>query len=388
MLTNNWTCGAVTIDAANSNTNTFGGYLVKLGLRVQSGTGTASGANSHAEGAYTTASGANSHAEGAYTTASAENSHAENFGSTASGWYSHAEGGNTTASGIASHAEGFATVAGGNNSHAGGQNASATNHNTFVWSDGTFFGSSTSNEFSVYAANGIRLLGGPIEGNGSGLTNLPPDASKANSNSVVSVIQTNSAGVAVTNQFTIGNANPTIVLPTISAGGASTPWTNSIYFRVGSYRNATITDFNGGNITGSEVLDTASGTSIALFNTTAGAATNIYSGSMWFKFKWEADGTMTFFNIGFRKSGTTATNFPFTLGYSNLLTGAQASMVFTGICPLSDVTYRTNFNIASSICTQAVEGAGWFLRWDPTFGATVSTTQAYMGVEMEGVLYK
>jgi hypothetical protein len=44
-------------------------------------------------------------------------------------------------------------------------------------------------------------------------------ASKADSNSVVTVVQTNSAGVAVTNQFTIGDANPTIVLPTISAAG-------------------------------------------------------------------------------------------------------------------------------------------------------------------------
>jgi hypothetical protein len=83
-------------------------------------------------------------------------------------------------------------------------------------------GSDAEKTFTVHAANGIRLLGGPITGNGSGLTNLPPDASKANSNSVVSVIQTNSAGEAVTNQFTIGVANPTIVLPTIPAAGGAT----------------------------------------------------------------------------------------------------------------------------------------------------------------------
>jgi hypothetical protein len=51
-------------------------------------------------------------------------------------------------------------------------NATASNNYAWVWSDGTVIGSSADNEFTVYAGNGIRLLGGPITGNGSGLTNV------------------------------------------------------------------------------------------------------------------------------------------------------------------------------------------------------------------------
>jgi len=148
---------------------------------------TATGDYSHAEGYLTTASGFHSHAEGYYTTASGENSHAEGIGSRAWGDYSHAEGGGTIADGRCSHAEGglgraggdhshaegYDTHAGGEASHAAGAYARATNDHTYVWSDGTETGSTTTKQYTVYAENGIRLLGGPISGDGSGLTNLP-----------------------------------------------------------------------------------------------------------------------------------------------------------------------------------------------------------------------
>ena len=53
-----------------------------------------------------------------------------------------------------------------------GANASATNGNTFVWSDGTVFGSTASNQFSAFASGGFRFLGGQIQGDGAGLSNL------------------------------------------------------------------------------------------------------------------------------------------------------------------------------------------------------------------------
>jgi hypothetical protein len=190
-LTNNWTGGAVTLDAANANTNTFGGFLVIGPARYQANGATASGEGSWA-----------------------------NFYALASGVGAWANNG-ATASGEGSWAMGVGAVA-TNDSFAFGAEAKATNTNTFVWSDETTaIGSTMNKQFTVYAANGYRLLGGPITGDGSGLTNLPPDASKANSNSVVTVVQTNSTGAAVTNQFTIGISNPTITLPTISAGGGS-----------------------------------------------------------------------------------------------------------------------------------------------------------------------
>ena len=117
-LTNNWISGPLYLDVTNSFTNRYGGKLTILGTSVQEGA----------------------------------------VGTSASGFASHAEGGNSIAS--------------GNYSHAAGANASATNNNTYVWSDGAYVGSTTNNQYSVYADNGIRLLGGAISGNGSGLTNI------------------------------------------------------------------------------------------------------------------------------------------------------------------------------------------------------------------------
>jgi len=74
--------------------------------------------------------------------------------------YSHAEGRGTIASGSYSHAEGQDTIAGGYWSHAAGLNADATHQNTYVWSDGQDINSTTTKQYTVYAANGIRLLGG------------------------------------------------------------------------------------------------------------------------------------------------------------------------------------------------------------------------------------
>jgi len=53
-----------------------------------------------------------------------------------------------------------------------GANATSAYTNTFVWSDGTSFGSTLAYQFSAFARNGFRFSGGPIYGNGEGLTNL------------------------------------------------------------------------------------------------------------------------------------------------------------------------------------------------------------------------
>jgi len=94
------------------------------------------------------------------------------------------------------------------------------------------------------ATLGGVALGGLVqtqELNSASNTLAAATALKANSNSVVTVVQTNSSGVAVTNQFTVGVANPTITLPTISAGGAIT--TNDI-LSVTVVRNSTQTYSN------------------------------------------------------------------------------------------------------------------------------------------------
>ena len=91
---------------------------------------TASGVNSHAEGQETEAVGVNSHAEGYQTHANKNNSHAEGRVTVSDGAASHAEGNETQASGDYSHAEGQKTVASGLNSHTEGYNTKATNGNS------------------------------------------------------------------------------------------------------------------------------------------------------------------------------------------------------------------------------------------------------------------
>ena len=91
---------------------------------------TASGVNSHAEGQETEAVGVNSHAEGFQTHANKNDSHAEGRVTVADGDASHAEGNETQASGKWSHAEGNSTVASGLNSHAEGYNTKAKNSNS------------------------------------------------------------------------------------------------------------------------------------------------------------------------------------------------------------------------------------------------------------------
>jgi hypothetical protein len=222
---------------------------------------------------------------------------------------------------------------------------------------------------TVFTVTGNGNSGSVTVGTG-GTIALGSDAGKVTTNAALDRLRLNDGG-GLTN------------LPV-----AATPATNAFQLRTGSFRNATTNDFLGGIITGSEALDTASGTAVALFNTVVNAATNIYNGSAWFVFPWPMGGDATTLQLGFRKTGTTTTNFPLTLGYSNRFTGATASMVLTGQAAAADTTYWTNLSIVGSITTQAVQGAEWFLRWDPSFGATTNTTPGYMGVSMQGHIFK
>ena len=122
----------------------------------------ASGVNSHAEGQETEAVGVNSHAEGFQTHANKNNSHAEGRVTVADGAASHAEGSETQASGDYSHAEGRKTVAAGNNSHAEGQNTTAGAANAHAEGQGTVtseVGGHVAGMYNAVVANGLFNFG-------------------------------------------------------------------------------------------------------------------------------------------------------------------------------------------------------------------------------------
>lgn len=121
---------AVTIDSANARTNTIGGYLTKLGARVQ---------------------------EGISTIANASGSHSEGSDTQATNGSAHAEGGNTIAGGQYSHAEGLSTIASGTATHSAGFRAIASNNYSYVWSDGLSYGSHGTNSYNINAYGGLWM---------------------------------------------------------------------------------------------------------------------------------------------------------------------------------------------------------------------------------------
>lgn len=96
--------------------------------------------------------------------------HVEGYMNVASGECSHVEGGYNLATGTYAHVQGYGNTANGFISHAAGARAMASNEYTFVWSDGTVYGSHYTNSFNVKANGGIFLdnnvsIGGNILSN-------------------------------------------------------------------------------------------------------------------------------------------------------------------------------------------------------------------------------
>lgn len=156
--------------------------LVTLSNRQVSAHGARLGFNVTNTGSYSTAFGLESAALGEEALAGGYRAKATDNNAIAFGY-------EVSATNDAAIAFGYQSTAGGELSFVLGDNcfatgfgsmglgaaAHATNDYSFVWSgDANYssFGSTTSQQFSVFAPNGIRLLGGPIVGDGSGLTNV------------------------------------------------------------------------------------------------------------------------------------------------------------------------------------------------------------------------
>jgi hypothetical protein len=140
--------------AEGSGTTSSGDYSHAEGLST-----VASSVTDHAEGRECQATGGWSHAEGYTSIASGPKAHAEGQ-STAAGAVSHSEGFQTQANGSYSHAEGFQTIATGDYSHAAGQSSTASNANTYVWSDGTVCQDNGTKTYNIVATNGVHISGG------------------------------------------------------------------------------------------------------------------------------------------------------------------------------------------------------------------------------------
>ena len=161
------------------------GFTAALGPIAEIGTvATASGLYSFASGEASVASGYASVGAGYSVTASGDESMAVGYGVSATAETAVALGDSSAATGIGSVAIGTGIVASAPIAFGLGYYAKATNDHTFVWSDDSLGntlgqGSSTNRTFTVRAANGIRLLGGPISGNVANVTNLGPSAIRA-----------------------------------------------------------------------------------------------------------------------------------------------------------------------------------------------------------------
>jgi hypothetical protein len=209
-----------------------------------------------------------------------------------------------------------------------GVDAEATHDSTFVWSDGTAIGSTTNNEFSVYASNGIRLLGGTITGNGSGLTNV--NALTIGGVALAGLVQTNAAldrlrlndGGGLTNLNLVGSGGIT----NITGGGT---WTLS----GGSYTFTPATDASRA-ATGTVITVTANGNSGSV---TVGTGGTIALGSDAGKVTTNA----TFSQLGVR-DGSGLTNIPLAALQTVPLTNNHTAAVTLG----GNVTLNGTANLA------------------------------------------
>ncbi len=85
---------------------------------------------------------------------------------------STAVGAYTTASGNSSQALGYNLYVTGSHSTGLGSGFTLARDYAFAWSDNNKCPATTNNQVAFYASNGYLFAGGPIAGNGSGLTNL------------------------------------------------------------------------------------------------------------------------------------------------------------------------------------------------------------------------
>lgn len=153
--------GSGTASGAHSHAEGLDTSASRYSAHAEGQLSEATGQSSHAEGYRTHATGGSSHAEGTGTIASNTDSHAEGSGTTASGTYSHAEGERTEALGSSSHAEGYHTHALGDNSHAEGNGTQAKHASQHVFGANNIADPST-------AAAGARGTYVEIVGNGTG----------------------------------------------------------------------------------------------------------------------------------------------------------------------------------------------------------------------------
>ena len=240
---------AVTIDAANANTNVFGGTLTVLGEAVKS-----SGATS-ASGIYgATALGRN-------TIASGDN------GATALGNYTEASGS------YGATALGRNTIASGSSgATALGYNSTATHDSSFVFSDGTSTSSTTTKQYTVYASNGIRLLGAPTEGvdgvtdsefatvgqlNASTLTN--------DTGTAITLATTNSASTSDTEAMTAGAVARANEAQDTVIGGKIDTELDPIWSAVSNSVTTSYVAKSGDTMTGDLTLDDGASHSPAFF---------------------------------------------------------------------------------------------------------------------------
>ena len=193
----------------NSHAEGNGGTATGTNSHVEGFGTNAEGSNSHAEGYQSEASGENSHAEGYQTNANKNNSHAEGRITVADGGASHAEGGETQASGDYSHAEGQKTVASGLNSHTEGYNTKAINSNSHA--EG--YQSEASGVNSHAEGLGTKAVGNNSHAEGQGTTASAANAHAEGQGTVTSEVGGHVAGkynAVVANglfNFGIGSSN-------------------------------------------------------------------------------------------------------------------------------------------------------------------------------------
>lgn len=238
---------------------------------------------------------------------------------------------------------GRSNIANGADAFAAGVDAVAGYTRSFVWSDGMTndFGSTASNQFAVHASGGIRLAGGPIYGDASGLTNLPASATTAGVDSIT--------GTGAVSGVLIFNEGP----------GVDLTQTNKVFNW--SVDGSELTGINGAGVTGPIAL-------ASLVNVVqtgqVNQATNLPLAAAVLVLATSDGGTTTFYKAD--ASGTIAfTNAPL----------AAAAMVVASTDGGTNLFLKTE-SAGGSGATQAIATVGSSTVTSTISGATLSWSNA------------
>lgn len=257
---------------------------------------------------------------------------------------------------------GRSNVVNGTDSIGAGVDAVAGYTRSFVWSDGMTndFGSTASNQFAVHASGGIRLAGGPIYGDGTGLSNLPAGSITGALPAIDGSLLTGviAAGTNSVSAIKVSEATNTYVGTVPLNSSATIQFSATATGPTASVLSGALTGINGAGVTGPVAITSLQAIPVLTVAVTSAEST------------WDAS----------TKTLTLDTNDSGAASGVTLLNGTNGSVTIDAGSNIAVTRTNGNINIAGSAggsgATQAIATVGSSTVTSTISGATLSWSNA------------